>query len=246
MSVNRPSLWGRLVPVTAATALLFTACGSDDPSADTVDSVDTTSPDGLRAPVPIQAAGTGSSANGDSDKVSAEMATDMMIAPSYIVTDYIVSPDLPPLPDNTTGYVFDASVAPTAEQVSELASVLGVDGEPVQIDDGVTTSWRVGPDDGSAASVVLWDDAMLSWNFNSAWLDEPVMSCGSGASEPGSAGIGVDPKIDASIPEDPTADLDSLGSESLPPETAVAETIVPVPAVDPQVEECTTAEPPAN
>ena len=30
-------------------------------------------------------------------------------------------------------------------------------------------SWRVGPDDGTAPSVWVYEDAQQNWNYNAAW-----------------------------------------------------------------------------
>ena len=82
MSVNLPNRRSLLVPVTAAMALLFTACGSEEPTADTVDTI--ADQDGLRAPTPIEASGTGSSnvGGGRTSATTEEMSADMMIAPA--------------------------------------------------------------------------------------------------------------------------------------------------------------------
>jgi hypothetical protein len=209
-------------------ALLFTACGSEEPTADTVDTI--ADQDGLRAPTPIEASGS-SNVDGRAAAATEEMSADMMIAPAYIVTDYVVSPDMPPLPDNTTGYVFDAASEPTADQVAELAEAFGVAGEPERIDDGFAISWRVGPDDGSAPSIVLWDDAMLAWNFNAGWDEREVVAC-AGVSEPA-----VATDVAGSVDAQPGADESSASADAATPETIVAE---PLP------DDCASPEPPVN
>ena len=42
------------------------------------------------------------------------------------------------------------------------------------IDDGYSVCWRVGPDDGTAPSIYLYEDAQLSWNYNGAWATQTV------------------------------------------------------------------------
>ena len=102
-----------------------------------------------------------------SPEMASEMATETMIAP-YRITEFAVG-DLPALPGNTTGYVFDAATAPSADEVARVAAALGVAGDPEQIDDGYSVYWRLGPDDGSAPSVTLWGDAMRSWDYDWGW-----------------------------------------------------------------------------
>ncbi len=175
----------RLVPAAAAAVLILAACGSDDPastddagSVSTIDGVDGT---GMRAPVPIEitggsAAGGGGLAADQSTAASAEGAatSDMMIAPW--IAEYVVGDGMPPLPTDDVGYVFAAGATATAEQVQELAGTLGVTAEAVRIDEGFGVSWRVGPDDGSAPSVWLFEDAQLSWNYSSAWDEGGVVT----------------------------------------------------------------------
>src|SRR5690606_4899730 len=60
----------------------------------------------------------------------------------------------------------------TADQVAALAAALGVEGEPIRLDDQNDVSWRVGPDDGTAPSLWVSDDAQQWWNFSSAWADQ--------------------------------------------------------------------------
>ena len=196
----------------------------------------------MRAPTPIRLAGEGQSAgrtaNGSPESATSDMS---MIAPAYVVTDYVVG-DLPALPDNTTGYVFDAGAMPSADDASRVAAALGVDGEPVQTDDGFSVFWRVGPDDGTAPSVTVFDDAMQSWNYDWGWVGRDAGVGCAVAGEPG-----IEPMPDVAPPPDidPTdADAMSDGSaelvapvESLPIEIDPNET-VPV--------ECTTPEPPAG
>jgi hypothetical protein len=157
------------IPAVVAAALLIAACGSSDESS--------TSDGGLRAPTPIEISSNGADssrvATAAADQPAAEgalAADDMMIAPwfdvEYVLGDGLVAPTA------DTGYVFDASVELTAEQVSDLAESLEVTGEPTRIDEGYGVSWRVGPDDGTEPSLWAYDDAMQSWNYSSAWADQ--------------------------------------------------------------------------
>ena len=184
----------RLLFVTAVVAPVFAACGSSDgaPSGgEPPDDVplDTVEGESLRAPTPIKASGIGSPAAGASSARQAtgasELGTDaaisseMMIAPAAVVTEFVAGPDLPGLPGNETGYVFDSGAMPTADDAALVAAALGVDGEPALVDDGSSIRYQVGPDDGSAPSVTVWDDAMLSWTYQRAWADDPAFTCAS-------------------------------------------------------------------
>jgi hypothetical protein len=228
----------RLIPVTAAVALLLSACGGDDPSAEPVDPPDSTvATDGMRAPTPIRLTADGGQAGGRVADASAESTSaDMsMIAPAYVVTDYVVG-DLPPLPDNTTGYVFDAGAMPTAEDATRVAAALGIEGGVTETDDGFSVYWRVGPDDGTAPSVTVFDDAMQSWNYDWGWVGrDQGVSCAS-AGEPA-----IEPMPDVAPPPDVAPEagaelVDPATSELVPDETKPAEIAVePCPAPEPPV-----------
>lgn len=172
----------RLLPIALSAVLVLGACGGDDGTGDgPIDSVDGQT--GLRAPTPIQVTGGGdatgnlAAAAGEDAPASGAATGEMMIAPAYWVSEYVAGDGLV-LPVEDTGYVFDATVPVSAEQVAELASVLGVDGEPVHLVEDYGNSWRVGSDDGSGPSLWVSEDGQQSWNYNGAWLErDAVMGC---------------------------------------------------------------------
>jgi hypothetical protein len=216
----------RIAPLALAGVLVLGACGSDDNpgSADGDDSVPPAA-DGPLAPIPVRTAGGGAQGGVATAEAASDsrMATDMMMP--FRITNFVVGDGLPALPTDDLGYVFQMGAAVTAEQVSALAASLGVSGDPVRIDEGYGVSWRVGPDDGSAPSVWVYEDAQLSWNYSSAWARDPgSVGCVTAASPP-SAGTG-DTAVDV------TGDVagDDTGA-------------VPMPTV---VEECAEPTPPAN
>ena len=171
-----------MAPALAA-VLVLAACGSSDDSSAPVDTPteqpsESTAPagDGLRAPTPVEVVSGGSngatasaeSAPAAADSVGAA-TSDMRIA--QWVAEYVVGDGMPALPTDDQGYVFDSSVAITAEQVAAIAAALGVTGEPVHVDD---MSWQVGPDDGSAPSLWVYDDGQQNWSYSSAWANASV------------------------------------------------------------------------
>ena len=170
----------RILPTALAAVLVLGACGSadDDDAAPEppAEQPDGTTPDGdLRAPTPIEftTGGAPGKVDGRVATASAEgalAADDMMIAP-YFDIEYVLGEGLV-APTDDTGYVYDASVELTADQVAQLAAALGVGGEPVRTDDGYNVSWRVGPEDGTAPSLWVSDDAQQWWNYSSAWADQ--------------------------------------------------------------------------
>jgi hypothetical protein len=223
----------RLVPLLAVAALTLGACGSDDGSADDVPpTADDSSDEGLMAPRPIE---LGAGGGGTAMSADAESAPDRAIAPyPYRVTTFVAGDQLPALPTNDVGYAFEAGQSVTSEQVAQLAAALGVTGEPVAIEGDPAGSWRVGPDDGSAPSLWVYQDAQLSWNYNSAWADQTVSS--GGCAVAGSAGA---PEGDVAVVD--AGEIAPDGSEIAPDDTVTAEV-----AVDPAVSEpaCESPTPP--
>ena len=171
-----PSRWA---PALAA-VLILAACGADDGDSSAIDTplTDSTSVpdgDGLRAPTPIEVVSAGENGGGgevataDSALAGDVPAGEMRM--TQWIAEYVIGDGMPALPTNDIGYVFDTSNPITQEQVAAIATALGVPGEPMKIDDGYGVNWHVGPDDGSAPSVWVYDDAQQNWNYNAAWGD---------------------------------------------------------------------------
>ncbi|HWL41649.1 MAG TPA: hypothetical protein VNQ73_01810 [Ilumatobacter sp.] len=186
----------RLIAAFAALSLTaLAACGgSDDPvaSGGTVPApVATVAPGASsspRAPTPIEFTnGVAGGANviGMTEMAAADsrIATDMMIAPTY-VAGFVVGDGLPALPTDDTGFVYDGTTRTTAEQAAELATLLGVEGEPVRVDDWEPGGWQVGPTDGSGPSLFLSDDAQHTWSYSPAWDSGYDVAVSSPACEP--------------------------------------------------------------
>jgi hypothetical protein len=195
----------RLIPSFVAAVLVLSACGSDDDSAgeatvpDAGSSVASSgSDDGLVAPRPIEVTGAGGNAGAEMVAESDRATSDAMIAP-YQITTFVVGDGLPALPGNQIGFVFEAGATVAADQIDALAAALGVTGSAERIEDGYGSAWwRVGPEDGTAPSLTVYEDAQLSWYYSAAWAEMSVGS--SGCAVAGSAGVdapAVDPAADA-------------------------------------------------
>jgi hypothetical protein len=198
----------RILPVALTAVLVLGACGSDDDTAEGTLPPVTSADSGLLAPRPIKVSGAGG--NGSATLGAAPAAEsadarsmDMSLMP-YRITTFVAGDGLV-LPTNDVGYVFEAGATVTAEQVAQLAAGLGVSGEPERVDDGYSTWWRVGPDDGTAPSLMVYEDAQLGWNYSSAWATQSV-SVGCAIAEP-AVGVAVDavaPDESAVTPVEPT------------------------------------------
>jgi hypothetical protein len=218
----------RFVPLAVVAVLALGACGSgdDDSAAETPPPSAESSDDGLIAPRPIEMSGGGTAAG--SAKATAEsatadrsMATDM-IAP-YQITNFVVGDGLPALPTNDTGWVFQSGATVTAEQVAQLATALGVTGEPQRHDENGYVYWSVGPTDGTAPSVTVNEDAQLSWNYSSAWADQTVSasaSVGCAIAEPMPA-VSGDAAADPNAAVADTKPIDPCTVETTPPPVGV-------------------------
>jgi len=179
----------RLTIMTAATSavLLLAACGqSADDAASSL----------LQPPRPIRVVSAPDAGSAEAKVAGGDAAMSSM--PTFAGYTFELGPDFPALPTGSTGYQYPANPALEPEVVAQLAQAFGVDGEPVPgggpTVDGVR--WRIGPDDGSAPSLTVSDDAQLNFNYSPAWdqsgtsvgCAEPVSSDGtvgeSACSEP--------------------------------------------------------------
>jgi hypothetical protein len=147
----------RALPVLAVLALVA-ACGDDpdDPSA---------------LPVLRVGAGTGSSEASVSADMVAPEGKSMYVPAEW---EFVVDGSLPSLDSEAAVYVMSGGVEPSADQLTALTDVLGVDGSFTRTtsDPGTDyewTTWSVGPDDGSGPSITVSDDGMLSWWYSEGW-----------------------------------------------------------------------------
>ncbi|MFF2372734.1 hypothetical protein [Agromyces sp. NPDC058110] len=163
---------------------------------------DTTNLAGSAAP-PIslqgaQGAADGSSAGGATPELnaaatdamgaagSAKMSADSMMYPYGSGRNVFSASGLSTEAGSAAGYGYDPRSASNVETVSALADALGVEGKP-EVKDG---SWVVGPQDGSAASLTVGLDGILSFSFYDPSLDP--WSCPAGKGDGSSSGGGAD------------------------------------------------------
>ncbi len=226
-----------LAATVAVVALVAAACGDDpDPVGDGA----------LRAPVAVRAVGSGGGSGGGGADAAATAEGgrlagtgiaadgDFSIMPVFGGYDYVVGQGLGALPGNSTGYQYPPGAQAAEDQVRALAAALGVVGDPVrgggmQVD-GV--QWRIGPDDGSAPTLVVSDDPQLSWYYSPAWLEdsgrttECVIAADGGGVREMDAVDPVDP-VEPDAPDSATTDAPA--------------SVEPIP-----VEECSEPQPPAG
>jgi len=151
-----------LFPLSVCAILVLAACGDDD-------SVSSPTDPTLQPPVAVNVAGSGggtadAGALGRVAQSETAVATDTDMStglmPAFGGYVFEVGEGLPALPTNSTGYHFPAGVDVDATEVARVADALGVEGEPVEVpsDAGNPTTWRVGPDDGSAPALFVSND----------------------------------------------------------------------------------------
>jgi hypothetical protein len=181
----------------------------------------------MLTPRPIEMSGSGAgagSANATAEAATADrsMATDM-IAP-YQIMNFVVGEGMPPLPTNDTGWVFQSGAGVSAEQVAQLAAAFGVSGEPQRHDEGGYVYWSVGPNDGSAPSLTVNEDAQQSWGYSTAWANQTVSaSAGCAVAEPA---VAPEPAVadDAATAPDETKPIEPTPTctvETTPPPVGV-------------------------
>ena len=197
-----------VVAAGAALTLLLAACGDDpDPNAARL----------LQPPVPVRVvAGSQSTAENDATRLVAAdaPAAEGSFMPYVPGFTFEAGPGLPALPTNAVGYQYVPGGTVDAETVQALAEALDVDGEPVQGGgaDVDGTLWRVGPDDGSASSITVSDDAQLSWYYSSAWAEGEGRAVSSCATSVDSEGNVTDEVCEE--PEPPTGVPDAAAAEA--------------------------------
>jgi hypothetical protein len=167
------------------------------------------------------------------------LASDAAISamPAFVGFTFEAGPDLPALPANSTGYQYPPGATVDAARVAEVASALGVEGDPVPGGgadvDGL--SWRVGPDDGSAPTITIGADPQLNLNYSQAWSDSVGVGCAVAVEGgPASGGAATDVVTETPAPDSSPTDVTTTDPASGPA----------TPVEPPQ--RCVEQEPPAN
>ncbi|HEX4984084.1 MAG TPA: hypothetical protein VFV63_20440 [Ilumatobacteraceae bacterium] len=228
----------RLIPLSVCAILVLAACGDDD-------SVSSPTDPTLQPPVAVNVAGSGGDigdgALGRTAQSETAVAadTDMStgLMPAFGGYVFEVGEGLPALPTNSTGYHFPAGVTVDAAEVARVAAALGVEGEPQEVTSDTVnlTTWRVGPDDGTAPALFVSNDGQLSWYYSTAWATAAVEGCGVSGSDGSVTGsvIEVDAATGVAVAEPAPAD-DTVAPDQPPA------------SPPPAIEECPTPEPPAG
>ncbi len=218
----------RLGLAAAVVVLGLTACGTANPSTSVA-----------KNPAVIH---VGASRN--TGKGGAPTADGSMIP--YQNTTYVF--DGTPVDLGATGpaWSLPAGQQPDLARVQRIASLLGVKGEVVAQSADMGGGWRVGPDDGSAPTLIVSADGLLSWWFSPSAVSTPgSVGCasvgssttGSGGgttpSSGGSSGKGsaVVPVPDTIVPPDAPTGSDPTIPIAPPPTTSPCDTPAPTPPV---------------
>ena len=177
---------------SAALLLVLAACGQSEPAADSGPAGDGAGGNASRAdpsllpPQPVRTGGGAVAADGPAggggasagpvagrataaaDAAESAVVDDLTMLAPWSSLQFVVG-DGVSLPTADTGYVYAGAVAPDLDQVAALARSLGVDGDVVMVPPAEGGGWRVGPGDGSAASLYVSASGQLDWWFNQAW-----------------------------------------------------------------------------
>lgn len=235
----------RPLALAAATALLLAACGADEPSATipVPPADDPVADGGLRAPIPVRVSAEATAANRSALGASsmagdAAVEGELSIMPWFGGWEFEVDPSMPALPDRAIGYEFAEGAPLDAEVVARIAAAVGVGGDVERGAAGDGVRWSVGPDDGSAPSLVVIDDGPLSWYRSDAWaLDIGRWDCVIAVEPDGGIGDGAvvgEGKLDEPVSDE--GQLDEPVADDLGPDGVIVDdTWIDCPEPEPPV-----------
>lgn len=108
------------------------------------------------------------------------MATDMVapdgrMMPYWTVIEYELAAELPALDTPTDGWRYTTRPELDRAVAGRLAEAFGVAGEPEQLPAEWGGGWRIGPDDGSAPSLVFGGDVVGWWSYSAPWSNVAVV-----------------------------------------------------------------------
>jgi hypothetical protein len=161
------------------TALVVLAACSDDAGLVTAPT----------APATISVSGGGGAAPTQGRVANEMVAADTAdggakIAPWWGATEYELAADLPALDTAADGWRFVAGDGLDTEGAARVAAAFGMQGQPEPLPAGWGGGWRLGPEDGSAPSLLLGADGLGWWSYSAPWpnfqesemiaVDEPI------------------------------------------------------------------------
>ena len=201
------------VLASSATVLVLalSACGSTGPRIS-----------GGKAPTVIHLSAGQNGAGGKALPTAG--ALDGVMRPFGDIT-YVFDGTLPDLGATAGSWSFVAGAKPDLAKVATMAKVLGASGDVRTLPADQGGGWAVGPNDGTAPTLMVSADGMLTW-----WYSSASATVGSGCATGGSAGSDVATTAVASPPDQP-AQPPIAGGDTTPISTIA----VPEPCVAPPV-----------
>jgi hypothetical protein len=201
--IVRPRRIGRtsgFVAVSASLALLLAACGDAEQAA--VSTVTAGAPPVIQV-VP-GSGGASLGATGAQAAADDSTMVDPMAMTRLAWVEYVLGVDLPELDSEAPAWrLVPGDVDPAA--VAAIAAALGLEGELTDLPEDWGAGWIIGPTDGTAPSLSVSRDGMLSWWYSS----------GPGEASAGCA-MPVEPVVEP-LPVDPVVDpvTDKVVEESV-------------------------------
>ena len=180
------------------------------------------------------------SGGGGNSKATAGAAVDESMRPYFGNITYVYDGQFPDLGTLGRAWSLPTGAKPDLNRVAAIANALGVKGEVRSLPTEQGGGWAVGPNDFSAPSIVVGNDAQLSWWYNGTFATTGYSCAGSATTVGGGAGgaVGGAGAVGEGVAV-PPPDAPVAGSKPdvAPPDTVVW-TTVPMP--------CEPPPPPAN
>jgi hypothetical protein len=94
------------------------------------------------------------------------------------VVQYVADARLATLDATAPSWSFPTGLKPDKAQIIRLAHAFGVNGSITDVPEEQGGGWRVGPGDGTATSLIIASDALLSWSVNPPYPGAPTDNAG--------------------------------------------------------------------
>ena len=180
------------------------------------------------------------SGGGGNSKATAGAAVDESMRPYFGNITYVYDGQFPDLGTLGGAWSLPTGAKPDLNRVAAIANALGVKGEVRSLPTEQGGGWAVGPNDGSAPSILVGNDAQLSWWYNGTVATTGYSCAGSattvGGDAVGAGGVGGAVGGGVAVPP-PDASVGGSKPDVAPPDNVVS-TTVPMP--------CEPPPPPAN